>query len=460
MTKESIRERLKRPTPNVAGLNALVLGMGTSGNAAAGLLHREGAHLWIYDADRAKESAIRHEWEPRGARCLFGELRPIQELDFCVISPGVPPFGAFFDWLRATGIPLLGEMELASRFLERFTLAVTGTNGKTTVVNMIAHIFKTRGRSVFLAGNVGAPVAALAMEEDRGNDAPLVLEVSSFQAETFDQFKADVGVITNLAPDHLDRYESAEQYYETKFRMVKNQRPNEALWMGLGVEGNCPDWVSSRRRAFSIDELRPDGVFYQDGTVIVRGDSREERLSGRSLANQLPQFILNSLASIGACLSAGIHPAEALEALESFQSLPHRLEYVTEKRGIRCYNDSKATNIHALETALRSLPAPIRLIAGGRAKGDSPSSLAALIQEKVCAVHLIGEAAETFARVWGSLTHAEMEPSLEAAVEHGLRDGNPGESFVLSPGCSSFDMFANYQERGDCFKKSVLEFEA
>ena len=456
-TDNEMTNRLSGSFPRVAGLRALIIGMGESGIAAANLLLHEGAKVLVYDADSKKEKSLRKTWEPRGVTVLSGVIEPMQGFDFCVISPGVPPFGPFFTWLVQAGIPLLGEMELACRFIRRPIIAVTGTNGKTTVVNMIAHILRACGQNPSLAGNVGFPVARIALEEERQSNRPLVLEVSSFQCETFSEFKANITVITNLAPDHLDRYPSAQKYYATKFKIAMNQTSNDVLWMGSRVEGDCPDWVLSTKKSFSIESIEPSGIFYENGTVIVRDDSKDERVLWPSFQTKLPQYIQNALVSTGAVSSMGISVTEALQSLESFIPLPHRLEYVDEVNGIKCYNDSKATNVHALEAALCSIPAPILLVAGGRAKGDSLAPLDPLIREKVRMIYLIGEAKEEFAKTWRPITTVVLEETLEDAVTHALQSGKPGDNLLLSPACASWDMFANYKERGECFRKTVQQ---
>ncbi len=449
---------LSKPSPNLRGLTALVIGMGESGVAATNLLLREGAQVWAYDINPQKETQLRQIWEPRGVRVLTGTLQPMVGIDFAVVSPGVPPFGPIFTWLAQAEIPLLGEMELACRFLSRPIIAVTGTNGKTTTVNMIHHILKSCGYESDLAGNVGYPVAQLATEKDRQGHQPIVLEVSSYQCETFEEFKADIALITNLAPDHLERYNSIRHYYETKFQIAINQTPNEALLMGPMVEGDCPNWVESRRLSFGIQDTGLQGVFYSEHTLIIRDGSKEERHSCPSF-DQLPtQQVLNTLAAVAATTIFRVPLDEALAAMESFLPLPHRLEYVGSVQGIRCYNDSKATNVHALEAALRSLPAPIRLIAGGRSKGDSLDPVADLIREKVSGIYLIGEAREEFARAWGSLTSVQTFSTLEEAVHQGLRDGSVGEILLLSPACASWDMISSYKERGDRFREAVKEY--
>ncbi len=455
-THPSIHERLFPPNPRWDGIRVLVIGLGKSGQAAVELLLHEHALVHVYDADPEQRRMANQRWGET-LQSIEPHLLPM-DIDCCVISPGVPPFGSFYNWLREENIPLWGEMEMACRHLDRPLITVTGTNGKTTVVHIIEHILNHCGYNTKATGNVGYPLSQAVLKENRTGNDPLVLEVSSFQCETFETFHPCVGVITNLAPDHLDRYDSQQAYYHTKFRMVMNQAPNEALWMGPRVEGDCPNWVASRRRSFALNDLGPDGLFFVDGDVIHCDGSMKERLPWPSFQRQLPQHGLNSLAALGAALSFGVPLADGLQALESFQPLPHRLEFVQDINGVHCYNDSKATNVHSLEAALRSLPAPIRLIAGGRSKGDSLEPLESLIRDKVSAAYLIGEAASQFAQAWKDLTTVHLEPSLEQAVYHALQESRPGESLLLSPACASWDMFSNYAERGDCFKRAVKEY--
>ena len=454
-----LRNRLAGPDPDVTGLEALVIGMGISGRAAAELLRTRGARVIGYDRDARVVDALRPEWEPRGVRFQTGELEPGSDIDFCVISPGVPPFGRFFDWLKEENLPLLGELEWACRYLHRPIAAVSGTNGKTTVVHMIDHVLRLSGRGGDLVGNVGAAVSDLVLHGECRRAQPVVMEVSSFQCETMDEFKPAVAVITNLAPDHLDRYPDVEAYYRVKFQLANRLAPNEALWLGPGVEGFCPCGVVSRTPRFGFRDEGTEGLFFLHDKIIYRLGTEEGMLPCPTLEHQLPQQVLNALAAAGACHDLGVPLCEAFQALESFPPLPHRLQWVHEVKGVSCYNDSKATNIHAMEAALRSLPAPIRLIAGGRPKGESLEPVRALIQEKVVAVYLIGEAAATFAEAWQPLTRVARFDTLEAAVHRALSDGIAGESLLLSPGCASWDMFRNYTERGERFTRAVKEFQ-
>lgn len=458
LLRDDIRKRLKGPAPDIRGLTAAVIGMGESGAAVCELLLKDGANILAFDSDSNKVQSLRETWEPKGVSLTSEPFSSVDSIDFGIISPGVPPSIPVCRHLREARIPVIGEMEFACRYITRPMIAITGTNGKTTVTHMVSFILNRLGVNTEPVGNVGKPISTVVVEEKHLGIEPLAVEVSSYQCETFDEFKPVCAVITSLAPDHLDRYESVEEYYETKFKVCRNQAPHEALWMGPRVEGSCPAWVRSRKKSFAMNALGSEGIFYLDRTVVWRDGEREERLACPSFEQYPIQQGLNALAAVGAAVSLGYPLADSFQAIQTFQALPHRLEYVAEVNGIRCYNDSKATNVHAVEAALHSLNGPIRLIAGGRPKGDSLAPLEPLIREKVVSVYLIGEAAQQFADEWKSITDVFIEKTLEEAVAHGLRDGRPGDILLLSPACASWDMFKNYGERGDRFKQAVKEW--
>lgn len=456
MLKQEARELLQGPMPQAAGMNALIAGMGLSGQAALRLIMHEGGRAVAFESDASRAENLRREWAPCHLPVLSREPAQLEGIDYCVISPGVPPSLPLIQRVREAGIYLIGEMELGCRYFQRPIAAVTGTNGKTTVTRMIEHTLRVCGFDPAAAGNVGVPVCEAALKETRISRKPLVLEVSSYQCETFEEFHPLAAVITNLAPDHLDRYESVDHYYQTKFNIAMNQSPTEALWMGPGVEGQCPERVPSRRRTFAINDLGPDGVYLLDGTLRLRDGAREETAPAPVLQEWPSQMALNALAAIGVSVSFGAPLAEAARAVERFQALAHRMEFVAEINGVKCYNDSKATNAHALESALRSLPGPIRLIAGGQAKGDDIAALEPLLREKAVCAYLIGRDAELFERAWGGFITVRREATLEDAVNAALDDAAAGDTLLLSPACASWDMFANYEERGDRFKQAVL----
>ncbi len=446
------------PEPQLQDKRVLVIGLGISGQAAVNLLVHKGAYVYAHDQNRAKEQDVASLWDADHVE-FYPENHLPEHTDFCVVSPGVPTIHPLLRACKRQRIPVTGELELAARFIHRPIIAVTGTNGKTTVVHMIHHILTNRGYSSDLVGNVGTAVSDLVLQKNCEGNNPVVMEVSSYQCETLECFHPAVAVITNLAPDHLGRYASEHDYYKTKFELVRNQYADEALWTGPGVEGNIPGWVQSSVRNFALHDRRVEGLYCVEGNFVMR-DGEDELLHPGSLSKALPQKQLNILAAVGACTGIGIPLAEAASAIESFQDLPHRLEFVAEAGGIRCYNDSKATNIHALQAALQSVPAPIRLIAGGRGKGESLQPVRSLIADKVTAAYLIGESADLFEQSWKEITLLHREKTLENAVHHALRDGQPGDSLLLSPACASWDMFQNYAERGERFRQAVKEYKA
>ncbi len=457
MLRQEARGLLQGPLPQAAGMCALIAGMGMSGQAALKLIMHEGGRAVAFEGNSEKAEALRREWGPCQLPVLQREPAQLDDIDFCVVSPGFSPEHALMKLVRRSDVYTIGEMELGCRFFQRPILAVTGTNGKTTVTRMIAHILQRCGYEPLAAGNVGLAVCEAALKEKRISRQPMVLEVSSYQCETIEEFHPCAAVITNLAPDHLDRYESVEAYYQSKFRITVNQASMEALWMGPGVEGFCPEWVPSRKRAFLYNDLGPDGVFYLGGALRLRNNEKEIECKAEFLQEWPEQMALNALAAIGMATSFGAPLDDAAEAVKSFVGLPHRLELVAEIGGVKFYNDSKATNVHALEAALRSLKGPIRLIAGGEAKGDDLAPLEPLLREKVASAYLIGRDAQQFEDAWSSIIPIHREASLDDAVNHAANDAAPGDLVLLSPACASWDMFANYEERGDRFTQAVKE---
>ncbi|MBI1387867.1 MAG: UDP-N-acetylmuramoyl-L-alanine--D-glutamate ligase [bacterium] len=458
LMKNEAKELLSGPLPQATGLCALVAGMGLSGQSASRLILHEGGQVIAYESDAAKAEALRREWTPRGVKVLTGELKCVDGIDYCVLSPGFPPNAPLIEMLRRAGVYITGEVEFGCRFLQRPLIAITGTDGKTTVTHLTAHVLKYCGFDALMGGNVGLPVCDAAVSQPRISRRPMVIEVSSYQCETFEEFHARVGVITNLAPDHLSRYDSVETYYKTKFNIVKNQTPMEALWMGPGVEGYCPEWVSSRKRTFAIDAAGPDGLYFLDGTLRLRDGATEECAPAPELNSWTSVMRLNALASMGAAVSYGAPLRKAVEALASFSPLPHRQQFAGVVKGVRCYNDSKATSVHAVQAALEALPGPIRLIAGGQAKGDDLASLNDLLKTKARCAYLIGRDAALLEDAWSAAVEIKRCQTLEDAVKQALDDAEAGETLLLSPACASWDMFSSYEERGERFMKAVKEY--
>ena len=371
----------------------------------------------VYGLARSGRSAIERLDDPVVVDRSLGnenDLSLLDGIDVVVKSPGVPGEAPLVVAARERGIAVWSEVELGYRLLpEAKFVGVTGTNGKTTTAELLGAIFRAAGRDVAVAGNVGTPLTSI-----RGADW-VVCELSSFQLEDVHELACDVAVLLNLEPDHLDRHGSFEAYRDAKLRIFELARA-KIVPRGLGLEGI----------EFAADDELP-------AEPLLRGAHNRE----------------NAAAATAAARAAGIADEHIAEALRTFPGVPHRLELVGERDGVRYVNDSKATNVPA---ALRALAAyadePVHLILGGSPKGEDFAPLAAAIGPNVRSVHLIGAEAERLAEV----IDGSRDETLEAAVAHAARLARPGDVVLLSPACASYDQFANFEERGDAFRKLVV----
>jgi UDP-N-acetylmuramoylalanine--D-glutamate ligase len=398
----------------------LIVGLARSGVAAARMLAARGEVLGV-DSGRPEVPADLEAFlESDGVELL--------ERAACVVkSPGVPNEAPVIARARELGLPVVGELELAWRLLPNRVVAVTGTNGKTTTVELLGAIWRAAGLPVAVAGNVGTPLSALVGEV--GADATIVCEVSSFQAEDAASFAPDVGVLLNLTPDHLDRHGSFEAYREAKLSLFARQTPDQVAI--------APDWI----------ELPGEGRRVPLGEPPLPAD--EIRMRG-------PHNLENASAAATAALAAGV-PGEAIaEALRTFAGVPHRLEELGAVDGVLYVNDSKATNVSAAARAIESFFAGVHVILGGSLKGGGFEDLREPVAERCHACYLIGEAADRLA--------TDLEPAgvplhrcgdLESAVAAARTAARPGEVVLLSPACASYDQFRDYEERGDRFRALV-----
>ncbi len=450
---------------NVSGKNILIIGLARSGLAAADLLLRRGARVTGADRKSAAElgDPVR-DLAARGFVLRDSDPGPavLDGIDLVVLSPGVPRTAPLPAEALRRGIPLIGELELAGRFAAAPIVALTGTNGKSTTVTWIGALAEALGVRAFVAGNVGTAFASVV--EQAGPGDLLVLEVSSFQLETTEQFRPKVAVVLNLAPDHLDRYASVDDYYETKARIFAAQGQGDVTVLNA-ADPAIMAWagrVPGRIVTFGGEPRgRHDTVTVENGTVVLSaGGTVTPLLPAARIGLPGPHNRMNALAALAALHGAGLPVTrpEAAECLVRFRGLPHRIEFVGSLNGVRFYNDSKATNTDSLSVALRSFPEPIVLIAGGRDKKGDFASLTASVRERVACVVTIGEAAETISRAWGDAVpdwvHAGR--SLERAVEAAYQEAFARQGVVLlSPGCASFDMFRDYEDRGHRFRDLV-----
>jgi UDP-N-acetylmuramoylalanine--D-glutamate ligase len=445
------------------GKKVLVVGLGKSGLAAALFLRRRGAYVTVSDVRSAEalakdipallEEGIMVETGGHG-------LLTFRRQDLIVVSPGVPLDTPELAQVRSFGLPVIGELELAARFLKGRTVAITGSNGKTTTTTLLGEILKKAGIPTLVGGNIGVPVVGLI---DQSTDETWsVLEVSSFQLESTEQFHPSIAVILNITPDHLDRHGSFENYALAKERIFAAQ--NERDFVVLNADNARAAEAASRSAAgvywFSVEHPVRQGAWLEEGFVVYRAarDAATERvmpLSGIPLKGA--HNVENVLAAVAAARLAGA-PADAIRsAIEAFQAVEHRLEFVAAVNGVEFYNDSKATNVDATAKAIAAFQSGIHLILGGKDKGSDYTLLAQLLRERVRAVYTIGSAAAKIESHLRGVVSIHSCETLENAVGAAASAARPGEVVLLAPACSSFDQFENYEHRGRVFKQLVSE---
>jgi UDP-N-acetylmuramoylalanine--D-glutamate ligase len=431
--------------------NIAVLGAGLSGSAAALLLESEGAQVTVLDTAEEKnllKSTI-DNLRAHDVRVICGaaadEDSSIYQLG--VLSPGIDPASRLVRNFSSRGIDIIGELELGWRFCEKTPIiAVTGTNGKTTTTELLAQMLNACGQRTIACGNIGKPLSEVAREKQSFD--VLTVEVSSFQLETIRTFHPSVSLWLNFAPDHLDRYRSVSEYRAAKLRIFENQT-NADVAVVNAIE-NIPN-IRPHTITFSAYcndgdfRLSEGAILYHDESVLRLADTRL-----RGLHN-----IENLMASLAVGMARGLSFAQMVPPLSAYEPRPHRCEFVREVNGVAYVNDSKATNLDAVDKALRAQSKPVILIAGGKDKGFSFDPLRPLVKEKVKSTILIGEMAESISRSWAGAVESEIASSLADAVERAHSSAKPGEMVLFSPGTSSFDMFKSYADRGDQFRALV-----
>lgn len=443
------------------GKKVLVVGLGKSGLAASLFLRRKGAQVTVSDirsADALGKAMPALLEEGIAVEAGGHGLLTFRRQDLIVVSPGVPLNTPELVQVKAFGLPILGEIELASQYLKGKTLAITGSNGKTTTTSLCGEILEAGKLPVQVGGNIGVPVIALV--DDSRDDGWSVLELSSFQLETTEQFRPDVAVILNVTPDHLDRHGSFENYAAAKERIFANQTAEDALVL------NADDDVTARMAAraksrifwFSRKRVVRQGAFVHEGAVVFRASEQaapEFILKIEDIPLKGDHNIENVLAAACAARLAGVAPEAIRKAVESFKAVEHRLEFVANINGVEYYNDSKATNVDAASKAIAAFKGGIHLILGGKDKGSDYRQLRSLLEERVKTVYTIGAAAEKIeAHISGSVPVVSAG-TLDQAVVKASEAAKPGEIVLLAPACSSFDQFENYEHRGQVFKELV-----
>jgi len=436
---------------NFERTTAIVLGLGSSGEAAAKLLRQEGVDVTVLDSaesDALIEKARR--LNETGIQTILGKAAERADLrsELVVLSPGIDPQVELVQNFRRRGATLTGELELAYRFCHKPIVAITGTNGKTTTTQLIEMMLNAGGVRTIACGNIGMPFSeAISLQ---ANIDVFTVEVSSFQLETISRFHPKVAVWLNFTPDHLDRYSSLQEYRRAKLRIFGQQGKDD--FAIVNAQDSLPS-LKAHQISFSAYNDAADLVC-RENVIHFRGDPilplGETRLAGVHNTENL-------MAALGVAHALGIEWDAAIPGLRRYQLLPHRCENVGEVDGVTFINDSKATNLDALVKALESAPRPVVLIAGGKDKGFEFDSIAALVERQVKHAVLLGEMAERIAKTWSIHLPCHVVPTLSEAVSTARRHAQPGDTVLFSPGTSSFDMFKNYADRGNQFRQLVEE---
>jgi UDP-N-acetylmuramoylalanine--D-glutamate ligase len=443
---------------DLAGKRVMVIGLGVSGLAAARLLAGRGARLVMTDLRADLSLDPNHGSTPPGEIHLGAEDPSwLDGVDLVVTSPGVPASSTLLTEADRRRIPVIGELELGSRFVSAPIVAVTGTNGKSTVTTLIGEIFKAAGRRVFVGGNLGTPL----VEAAEGEFDAVVAEVSSYQLERTEHFKPHVGVHLNLAEDHLDRYKNLDEYGSAKARLFRMQDRYD--WAILNRDDPRVWFLRTKLAAqvmsFGLGpaEFTP-AIGYDAGDLIFDIRTRHGRISLKRMRLAGRHNITNAMAAAAAALVSGVEPRAIEAALAEFAGLPHRMEFVAESGGVTYIDDSKGTNVASVVEALAAVPAPIILIAGGMDKGGDYGRLRGPLGEKVRRLILIGAARDTMRAALEGATEIELVQTLGEAVRRAAAAASRGDTVLLSPACSSFDQFKNYAERGRIFQELVRAF--
>lgn len=441
-----------------------VIGLGRSGRGAAKLALTTGSGVFASDAsdgDEVRETAS--EIRRLGGEAETGghTVERLARCDLIVLSPGIPPDAAILNDERLADVPWTSELEFASRHLNAPIIAVTGTNGKTTVTAWIAHLLEVAGVDAVAAGNIGTALSEVALREPRAQW--VVVEASSYQLGRIDRFTPAVGVVTNLAPDHLDRYPSVAAYYADKAHIFDNATPDSAWVLNaedadvIALAGDAPG-----RRYFFRTHSDPDlgeagGHMDAGGRLVLRVDDGEHVVARPGDLRLLGDHNrANALAAGIAAYAAGVDLEAIREGLKSFAPMRHRLEPVGDIGGVLWINDSKATNVASARVAIESMDRPTVLLLGGRHKGEEYRALAGVISDRVKAVVAFGEAAERIEAALEDATVVVREPGGFEAVVRQARDlAESGDAVLLAPACSSFDMFRDYEDRGRQFERAV-----
>jgi UDP-N-acetylmuramoylalanine--D-glutamate ligase len=445
---------------SVTGKRVTVVGAARSGIAAAELLVRRGAAVTLTDI--RDEIPEEDQLRTAGVELELGGHQPdtLTGADLIVMSPGVPTRQPAIEAARRAGVEVVGELELASRWLRGKVIAITGTKGKSTTTTLTGRMLEAGGRRAVVGGNIG--LALSAQVDDSTEDTIHVVEVSSFQLEATDTFRPWIAVLLNFSPDHLDRHANVEEYGAAKSRIFANQTADD--WAVLNADDAASLAVAGSTRArpllFSMKGEIPEGVVLDGDTIVRRTAGGQQPLVPLASIRLIGRHLVADVVAAAAVASlVGVEPAAMTRAVEGFTGLEHALEPVGEVGGVRFVNDSKATNIEAARRAVESFDQGVVVILGGRFKGGDFADLLEPLSARRGSVVAIGEARPLIAAALGQRLTVHQSNGMAAAVRTAFASAEPGQTVVLAPACSSFDMFRDYAERGRVFKQEVLRLQ-
>jgi len=439
-----------------------VLGAARSGLAVIQLLRSVGAGVFLSEVKSAEALGEMVE-KIRDLQIPFelsGHSTEVLQADLICISPGIPLEIPILRAAQKQGIPIVGELELASWFISAPLVAITGSNGKTTTTTLIGNILNSFYENVIVAGNIGEPLATKIMQVS--NPTHVVLEVSSFQLETIVNFRPQIAVIMNISPNHLDRYPDMDAYVRAKMRIVKNMDISDILIYNQddAFLSELVREIHINKIPFSIRTTLPEGAYWENNVVHLQTDNLSETIPLSDYQLRGPHNRYNMLVATLISRLLGVPERNIQKAIGDFPGIEHRLEKVAEIDGVMFINDSKATTVESLKYALQSFTRPIVLIAGGKDKGGDFAEITDLLKQKVRAAILIGQAADRMAQAWEKHIPLHRAASLKEAVELSRKVAQSSDVVLLSPACSSFDMFQDYEDRGRQFKKLVRQLNS
>lgn len=428
-----------------------ILGMARSGIAAASKVNQLGGKAFL--SEFKPESEITNSKNIKETfQCEFGgHTKKILDNDVLILSPGIPRSIPILQDAMKNNIEIISEIEFGFRIKhpESKVIAITGSNGKSTTVSLIHHILRSAGYNSILAGNIGTAFSSYPIEKD--NIDFIVLELSSFQLELIDTFRADVAAILNITPDHLNRYKNFEDYAETKFNIFNNQNPNNLAILNMSDEPSTQfsNEINSTLKFFSLNTK--SDIYFNGKSILC--DRKEFSVKHASIRG--PHNIANIMCAILAVSPFNIEEKIIQRALETFSPLAHRMEFVKEIHGVKFYNDSKATNTDSVKYALQSFKKPIRIILGGAGKGEDYSVLIPYLKQNAKKIYLTGDTINEMEKVFSETLEIVTDKDFKSIIEIAFSESEEGDIVVLSPACTSYDRFNNFEERGNTFKKIV-----